>query len=334
MAVGNVLGTDERDRLHSGLSDHVREPASAVSWGAIIAGAAAAAVLSLLLLMLGVGLGLSSVSPWASQGIDASTFGVSTIVWLTVTQLLASGLGGYIAGRLRTKWVSVHSDEVHFRDTAHGFLAWAVATLVTASLLSSAIGSILGAGVQAGAEVAKTVPSGMSGVGKMLPSGMSMGGDSGVSGDSGAMGYVVDSLFRGGKASAGTNANAAPNGAATAQGTAGAQDNNPSATASEAGRILANALSTGSLPAQDSEQLSRLVAQRTGLSHDEAQKRVASVFAAVQDKMTRAQTAAKEVADKARKGSAYGALWLFVTLLIGAFVASLAATRGGRQRDL
>ena len=330
MAVGNVLGSDDRDRLHSGPSEHAREPASAVSWGAIIAGAAAAAVLSLLLLMLGVGLGLSSVSPWASRGIDASTFGVSTIVWLTLTQLLASGLGGYMAGRLRTKWVSVHSDEVHFRDTAHGFLAWAVATLVTASLLSSAIGSILGTGVQASAEAAKAIPSGLSGMSKMLPSAMSMGGDGAASGDSGGMGYIVDSLFRRAKAEASSNANVAATGASNAQ----AQNSSSSSTAAEAGRILANALSTGSLPPQDSEQLSRLVAQRTGLSQEEAQKRVASVYAGVQEKVTSAKTAAKEAADKARKASAYGALWLFVTLLIGAFVASLAATRGGRQRDL
>ncbi len=97
--------------------------ASAVSWGAIVAGAAAAAALSLILLMLGVGLGLSAVSPWARDGVSATTFGVSTIVWLTLTQLLASAMGGYLAGRLRTKWAAAHSDEVYFRDTAHGFLA-------------------------------------------------------------------------------------------------------------------------------------------------------------------------------------------------------------------
>ena len=111
--------------------------ASAASWGSITAGAAAAAALSLILLVLGVGLGLSSVSPWARDGISATSFGVSTILWLTLTQLLASAMGGYLAGRLRTRWTEVHSDEVYFRDTAHGFLAWAVASLVTAALLRS-----------------------------------------------------------------------------------------------------------------------------------------------------------------------------------------------------
>lgn len=67
----------------------------AASWGAILAGAAAAAALSLILLLLGVGLGLSAVSPWAHEGISSAAFGMSTILWVTFTQLAASGVGGY-----------------------------------------------------------------------------------------------------------------------------------------------------------------------------------------------------------------------------------------------
>lgn len=124
---------------------------SAVSWGAIVAGAAAGAALSLILLILGVGLGLSAVSPWVNESISAERFGMSTIIWLSITQLLSSALGGYLAGRLRTKWVDIHNDEVYFRDTAHGFLAWAVASLATAVLLTSVIGAILGGAIDAGA---------------------------------------------------------------------------------------------------------------------------------------------------------------------------------------
>ena len=119
----------------------VRNNTSAVAWSAVFAGAAATAALSLILLILGVGLGLSAVSPWAQTGVGAVTFGISTIVWLTVTQIIASGMGGYLAGRLRTRWSGVHTDEVYFRDTAHGFLSWGVATLVTAMLLTPAIES-------------------------------------------------------------------------------------------------------------------------------------------------------------------------------------------------
>ncbi len=132
----------------------VERSGSGVAWGAIFAGAVGAASLSLVLLLLGTGLGLSTISPWASQGASATAIGVATILWITFTQLAASGAGGYLAGRLRTKWAGVHTDEVYFRDTAHGFLAWAVATLLTAALLTSAVGSIVGAGAQAGASVA------------------------------------------------------------------------------------------------------------------------------------------------------------------------------------
>src|SRR4051812_6593685 len=125
--------------------------ASGVSWAAIWAGAAGAASLSLVLLLLGTGLGLSTVSPWADKGASATTIGIASVVWLSVVQLAASGMGGYLAGRLRTKWAGLHTDEVYFRDTAHGFLAWAVATLLTAALLTSAIGSIVGTGAQVGA---------------------------------------------------------------------------------------------------------------------------------------------------------------------------------------
>jgi len=87
----------------------------------VIAGAFVAAALSLILLALGTGLGLSSVSPWSNVGASASTVSKAAIVWLIVMQVIASAMGGYLAGRLRTKWANIHNDEVYFRDTAHGF---------------------------------------------------------------------------------------------------------------------------------------------------------------------------------------------------------------------
>lgn len=304
-----------------------RPQASAVSWGAIVAGAAAAAALSLILLILGTGLGLSSVSPWTNDGVSATTFGVSTILWVTLTQLVASGLGGYLAGRLRTKWVEVHTDEVYFRDTAHGFLAWAVASLATAMMLSSVIGSIVSGGVQAGASVASGVASTAltAAAGGAAAAGSEMGkSDSG----SGPMGYFVDSLFRKDKnagAASSAAGNAATSGAAPQQSAAGAT--------SEVARIFMNTLRTGTLPAEDVQYVGQIVSQRTGMSQQEAEKRVTDTYARMQAKLRDAETAAREAADKARKASAYAALWLFISLLIGAFVASFAATYGGRRRD-
>ena len=110
---------------------------SGVSWGAVIGGAFVTAALSLILLALGAGFGLSTVSPWFAAGVPAATVGTLAIVWLIVTQILASALGGYLTGRLRTKWTAIHGDEVHFRDTANGFLAWAVALVLTAGFLAT-----------------------------------------------------------------------------------------------------------------------------------------------------------------------------------------------------
>src|SRR6202034_1521595 len=90
-------------------------------------------------------LGFSAVSPWSNNGASAAAIGSGAIVWLILTQVLASALGGYLGGRLRTKWTGVHSDEVYFRDTAHGLLVWAVGMVITAGFLASSAASFAGA---------------------------------------------------------------------------------------------------------------------------------------------------------------------------------------------
>jgi hypothetical protein len=129
---------------YSGYVEHNEAHSSGVSWSAVIAGAAVTAALSLILLALGAGLGLSSVSPYSNSGVSASTLGTSAIIWLIVMEILSASMGGYLAGRLRTKWASIHTDEVYFRDTAHGFLAWSTALVVTAAFLASAASAMIG----------------------------------------------------------------------------------------------------------------------------------------------------------------------------------------------
>jgi hypothetical protein len=117
----------------------------AISWAAVVAGAVAAAALTLVLLAFGAGMGFSSVSPWGNSSVlSASTFQISAGIYLMVVAMLASTIGGFIAGRLRTKWVGVHTHEVFFRDTAHGFLAWGLATVVSAAFLAAAASNIAG----------------------------------------------------------------------------------------------------------------------------------------------------------------------------------------------
>lgn len=122
--------------------------ASGISWAAVIGGAFVTAALWLTLTILGLGLGLSAVSPWAGTGASSKAISVGAIVWLIVSQIIASSIGGYLAGRLRIKWPTVHVNEVYFRDTAHGFLVWAVAVVASAAFLSTALTAIAGSGIK------------------------------------------------------------------------------------------------------------------------------------------------------------------------------------------
>jgi hypothetical protein len=132
--------------------------ASAVSWPAIAGGAVASAGFSLFLLKLGTGMGLSAISPWANSGASATTIGIGAGVGLILISIMASALGGWLAGRLRTKWVGVHTDEVYFRDTAHGLMTWAFATVISASILVAAATSIAGGITQGAASNPGLVP--------------------------------------------------------------------------------------------------------------------------------------------------------------------------------
>ncbi|HCN47247.1 MAG TPA: hypothetical protein DIT18_17615 [Pseudomonas sp.] len=235
---------------------------SGVSWAAIFAGAAAAAALSLILVVLGAGLGFAATSPWADEGASAKALGISTIIWLLLTQIIASGFGGYIAGRLRVKWANLHGDEVYFRDTAHGFLAWAVATLVTAAMVLGTAGSLASAGAQAGAMAGTTA--------------ISAAASSNNNAD--PMGYFVDTLFR-------------------SEGPAPVSDDAANAVAA---RILGRAIVQGdSLMPEDRAYLAQLVAQRTRLTQAEAEARVDQVFAQVQQAKVEAKQAADAAAKAA-----------------------------------
>jgi hypothetical protein len=298
-------------------------PGSAVSWGAVLAGGAAAAALSLVMLILGSGLGFAAVSPWTFDAKTAVTLGASTIIWVSVTQLLASGVGGYLAGRLRTKWADVAGDEIYFRDTAHGFLAWCVASLGTAAVLTSVVGAVVGTGVQAGANAAGAAASVVGAAAGAGAGGQQAGAAQSAGGGNPAesLGNFVDSLFR------------ADSSASVPADAAGGAADRPAAYSAEVARIFANGLREGSLSAEDAAYVGRMIAERTGLAQSAAEQRVRDTFARVQTSLRETEDAAKAAADEARKAAAYTALWLVVSLLIGAFVASLMATFGGRLRD-
>lgn len=249
-----------------------------VSWGAVLAGAAAACALTLLLLSLGVGLGFSVVSPWGGRGVSSTGFEIGTGLYFIVMAMISSGLGGYLAGRLRRKSIGLEITEVHFRDTAHGFLAWAVASIVGALLLaspaSSLIGSAAGSTVQAAASAPQSSP----------------------------MNNYADMLLRSDNR---------------------ADQQTLADTRGEVARLLMTGFrANNDVNGTDRDYLVKTVASRTGQSQADAEKRVNDVI-----------TQAKADMDSARKAAAHTAIWLTLSLFIGAFAAAAAAWEGGGVRD-
>jgi hypothetical protein len=288
---------DEAGRLRAG---------SASAWGAILAGAAVAIAVSLVLLVLGAGLGFASVSPWPERGISAGGFTVAGTIWLIVTQWLSAGVGGYLAGRLRKRWLATHTHEVFFRDTAHGLVTWSVATLVVATVVASSTAAMIHGVAHAAGGVADAGARGA------VMSGMPRGPMGGLESDGGPTGaYDLDKLFRN---VAPANQDAGPHGGDGRM---------------EAFHIAASAVANGSVSAEDKAYLSDLVAAKTGATPDDAQKRVDAFIQGVEE----ASTKAKAAADEARKSAATAALYTALALLIGAFIASVAAVIGGRLRD-
>jgi hypothetical protein len=289
-------------------------------WSGIIAGAFASAALALILLSLGFGLGLSSISPWAYRGVSSTTLAAGAIVWLIASQIVASGMGGYLAGRLRHRWGGVHVDEIHFRDSAQGFLAGSVGIVMTAAFLASAGTAMFGAATPAvagaaatGAASAKassdaTTEPGAAPV--QSPNAMRAGGTADKTRAEGSA-FYIDQLFRSDKPT----------------------DSNDGPVRAETTRIFTHAMRQGQLDAPDRAYVASLVAVRTGIPQAEADKRVGDAFNQIQSAADKAEADAKQAADAARKAAAHTALWLFVALLFGAFSASFFATIGGRHRD-
>jgi len=261
------------------VADTVEPSVPGVSWAAVIAGAAASCALTLVLLSFGMGMGFSVVSPWGNSGVSAATFKIGTGLYFIVMAMISSGIGGYLAGRLRTKWLGIQTTEVHFRDTAHGFLAWAVASVLGAVLLASPASSLIGGTLSGATRIAAS------------------------SAQSSPMEGYVDTLLRSDNPSA--------------QG-----QQNSSDTRAELVRLFTTSFRKGDLKPADQTYIAKVVSARTGLNEAEAEKRVTEVT-----------TQVKEDIDSARKAAMQIAMWLTLSLFIGAFSASLAATEGGGLRD-
>ena len=275
----------------------IADAQSGLSWAAIAAGAVAAAALTLLLVSFGAGLGLSAISPWSDSGVSASTFKVGTGIYLIIIGVMSSAVGGYLAGRLRTKWDSVHTDEVFFRDTAHGFLAWAFATLIGATALGPTT-AYLANGVTTGVVAQATQASNPSEI-------------------------YVDKLFRTASTPASATGTQTSGDASAPTGAPSGMPNSSDPDRPQTLRLwTAGFHNNGDLSSSDRAYLAQLVAAHTGMSRADAEKRVDSVV-----------IDAKTAADNARRNAAQLSFWLTAALLFGALSASLAAAEGGTLRD-
>ena len=285
---------------------------SFVEWGAVLAGGAMAAAISFVLLTFGSAIGLSLTSPWQDSGASAKTVASIAIFWTLAQQIGAFMIGGYIAGRMRARWAEPDRDESDFRDGLHGGLVWAVGVVIGAIFLLSTVGSVARTGTEVAGRVASVAAA-----------------------NADPIAYQIDALLRPASAAAAT-----PPRASTAP---GATTTSPAATATspaapggaiaqnadlraELGRILARSIANGSLAENDRIYLTAIVAQRAGMSPQEAERRVNETYAAA------AQTA-KEAADKARRAAVLAGFVTAASLLIGLAAAWWAAVKGGNHRD-
>jgi hypothetical protein len=260
--------------------------ASAVSWGAILVGATVAVALTLVLFVLGVGIGFLGDNP--------KTSAILVAIWLIVTQWLSAGVGGFLTGRLRHRWLATHEHEVFFRDTAHGLAMWAVATVAAALVGTGAMGR---AGAAHHPRMGALAP--MSSLSSHAES-----RDSAAPGADHDLEYTVAKLFRpAGEASAGATAPDARREAAT---------------------IVAHDYATGILSSDDRAFLAAMLTAR-GASAGEADRRLNALEGSLQQDRDRAEAM--------RKTAAKAALLATLSLLIGAFIASVAGAMGGRMRD-
>lgn len=274
-------------------------PVSAVSWPAIAAGTVVAAAASLALVTLGAGIGFAALSPWPRAGASATEFTMLMAIAYIVVQWLSAGIGGYVTGRLRSRWATLHTHEVFFRDTAHGLITWASATL-----LVSTVTAII-AGTAAGAAGHVASAAGMA---------AAAGTNAHVSSPPTVDPYDVDLLLRP------ASADMQP---AASQGTAGDQR-------MQITRTLAAGLATGEIPAADRAYLSQVIQSQARISSNEADARVQD--AAAKAKMAHDQ--ALQAADAARKAAEAASIFSAFAMVVGAFIACVAAALGGHRRDV
>jgi hypothetical protein len=278
--------------------------ASFVEWGAVLAGAFLAAAISFVLLTFGATIGLSVTSPWQNSGVSAKLIATLAVLWAMMQQIGAFMVGGYVAGRMRARWHEPTQHEVEFRDGLHGGLVWAVGIAIGAALVMATAGAAAKTGIDVAGKAAGAAS--VTALSTTEP-----------------MDAVLDSMLRPTTVAQATSASTPPVAAAPAPTVSRARSSAAiDETRGEMARILASAVASGALSDQNRAYLAQVVAQRSGLSQQEAERRVNEAF-----------TAAREAADKARKAAILMGFVTAASLIISFGAAWWAAMRGGQHRD-
>jgi hypothetical protein len=264
-------------------------PASFVEWGAVFAGAVLAAALSFVLLTFGAAIGLSTTSAWPNSGLSAKVVVSIALFWVMAQQIGAFMAGGYVAGRMRARWRDTPQDEVEFRDGLHGGLVWAVGVAIGAALFMATAGGAARIGADVAGKAAASLAS------KADP-----------------MDLALDTLLR---PAAVTQAK--PAGPAPTPSSPPRDD-----TRAEISRILTSSVASGSLSEANRTYLVQLVAQRSGVPPQDAEKRVNEALNAVRD-----------AADKARRAAVLTGFVTATALIVSLGAAWWAALKGGQHRD-
>lgn len=271
-----------------------------ISFSAIFCGALAAVSASIVLSFVGSGLGLAFMSPWAGGEMSLEKFTVKMAIWMVVLQWISAAFGGYMAGRLRPKLDSIRTHESFFRDTAHGFLAWAVATIFVAVLVTGTAASLGAAGAKAGAAVTAGAAAGMASA-----AANNAQANQANNGGMPDLAYPVDRLFR-----------------------SLSGDQTPQEVRAEAAGIFMRGLTTEGISPEDHAYLVQIVAREANLSPAEAQIRVDATLL----DLTALRNTALDKAEKARKAASAFSFFTAISLVIGAFIAAVSACCGGCLR--
>jgi hypothetical protein len=267
---------------------------SRISWGAVLAGGVIAAAIAAMLNILGAAIGATTVDAVGRATPDAASLGIGAVVWLVVANTVALAVGGYTAARL-----SGSADSTD--GLLHGLAVWAIAFLVSATLL----GNLVAGTVSTAASTASSVAgSAASGIGSAV---------SAVAGQA-----SPEALLQ------------------RAQDTLRGTGNEPAAMtteqrSAEIASLLARRTANGAFTAEERARLNALVAAESNIPAEEAARRVQSVEEQAQRTAAEAAQRARTAADATARATSIAAFGAFAALLLGAIAAVLGARRGTRD---